>query len=337
MGTTLLDNIFAHLGESNRFFAFKLGREGNFSDPNATNSSFTIGELDPSIVGGPAEITYFPVFKTQASPYDYWKLPIRNLTIDGHPLPLSTSLVPGAPSPIAVLDTGTTLILGPTPDVNAFWDSIGTGGSTRYNAQTGLWEVRCDRAVDVRFAFGQGNEGKEYAVHPEDVSWAEGGRGNGWCMGGVQINDGVRERMHCSISNSSRVVSQVNSGDWLLGDVFLRVSQAVLWPAARADDVLRRFVQNVYVVHQGVTSSKPALIGLMSLTDPQTAFKDFQDHRGTDLAPAPLVATRTPLEQWTQNARIASSVSAVGGFLLGGLIVVSFKFGRKPKIVAGRR
>lgn len=133
------------------------------------------------------------MFKTHSSPYDYWKLPILNLTINGLLLPLSSSLVPGAPSAIGVLDTGTTLILGPTLDVKAFWDSVGTGGSTRYNAQRNLWEVRCDRAVDVRFAFGQGDEGREYAVHPEDVSWAEGGQGDGWCMGGVQVNDGVCE------------------------------------------------------------------------------------------------------------------------------------------------
>jgi hypothetical protein len=199
VGTTVLDNIFSHLGESNRFFAFKLGRKSNLSDPSATNSSFTIGKLDPSIVdtsNGTDQITYFPVFKTHSSPYDYWKLPILNLTINGLFLPLSSSLVPGAPSPIGVLDTGTTLILGPTLDVKAFWDSVGTGGSTRYNAQSNLWEVRCDRAVDVRFAFGQGDEGREYAVHPEDISWAMGGQGDGWCMGGVQVNDGVCEWMH---------------------------------------------------------------------------------------------------------------------------------------------
>ncbi|KAG8217374.1 aspartic peptidase domain-containing protein [Butyriboletus roseoflavus] len=194
VGTTLLGNIFSHLDEPDRFFAFKLGR--NSSDPSAINSSFTIGTLDPSVVdtpNGTAQLTYFPVFKTESSPYDYWKLPILNLTINGLLLPLSPSLVPGAPSPIGILDTGTTLILGPTVDVTAFWDSIGTGGSTRYNAQSNLWEVRCDRAVDVRFALGQGDGGREYAVHPEDITWAEGKQKDGWCMGGVQINDGVRE------------------------------------------------------------------------------------------------------------------------------------------------
>ncbi|KAI9569513.1 aspartic peptidase domain-containing protein [Boletus coccyginus] len=296
VGTTVLDNIFSHLDESNRFFAFKLGRNSNLSDPSAVNSSFTIGELDPSVVdtlSKTTQITYFPVFKTYSSPYDYWKLPIHNLTVNGLLLPLSPSLVPGAPSAIGVLDTGTTLILGPTPDVKAFWDSVGTGGSTRYNAQTNLWEVRCDRAVDVRFAFGQGDEGREYAMHPEDISWAEGRQGDGWCMGGVQVND------------------RVNSGDWLLGDVFLR---------------------NVYVVHRGTTSSQPPLIGLLSLTDPQTALMDFQSVRGLDPAPPPSVPNSNSSVQWTKYAKIASAVSAVGGFLLGGLVVVVwYKVGRRSR------
>lgn len=196
MGRTVLDNIFSHLDEFDRFFAFKLGRNSSLNDQSIASSSVTIGKLDPSIVdtsNGTDRLTYFPVFKTLSSPYDYWKLPILNLSINGLLLPLSPSLVLGAPAPIGVLDTGTTLILGPTLDVNAFWNSVGTGGSTRYNPQTNLWEVRCDRAVDVRFGFGQGDGGREYAIHPEDISWTEGRQKDGWCMGGVQINDGVRE------------------------------------------------------------------------------------------------------------------------------------------------
>ncbi|KAG9318343.1 aspartic peptidase domain-containing protein [Chiua virens] len=301
VGTTLLDNLFSHLSESDRFFAFKLGRNSTLGDPIIATSSFTIGKLDPSVVdpvNGMAELAYFPVFKSPSGSYDYWKFPIQSLTINGSPLPLSTSLVVNAPAPIGILDTGTTLILGPTPDVNAFWESVGTGGSTRYNMQTNLWEVRCNRAVDVRFVFGEGDDQTEYAVHPEDISWAEGKSKDGWCMGGVQINDGV------------------NSGDWLLGDVFLR---------------------NVYVVHHGATSSKPPLIGLLSLTDPPSALTDFQNMRGSDPAPAPSVVERSSAVQWTENAKIGVAVSAIGGFVVGGLITGCYKMRRRSRRASVRR
>ncbi|KAF9228598.1 acid protease [Gyrodon lividus] len=294
-GTSVLDNLFSHLEESHRFFAFNLGRNGTLSDLNTTNSSFTIGELDLSIISNTTtQLTYFPVFQTSASPYDYWKLPIFNITINTLPLPLSRSLVRGAPSPIGVLDTGTTLILGPTVDVEAFWGIVGTRGSARYNTQTKLWEVRCDRAVDVRITLGQGEGTWEYVVHPEDISWAEGGERDGWCMGGVQANDGV------------------NSGDWLLGDVFLR---------------------NAYVVHQGATSSNPPMIGLMSLTDPQVSLTDFQNARGSDPAPPPSSLSRSYSNQWNANVGVASVGCALGGFLLGGLVTVCYKVSRRSRKV----
>lgn len=79
-----------------------------------------------------------------------------------------------------------------------------------------------------------------------------------------------------------------------------------------------------------MTSSKPPLVGLLSLTDPQTALMDFQNVRGADSAPSPSVPNRSRSDQWTEDARIATAVSVVGGFLLGGLITVCYKV-RKRK------
>ena len=125
----------------------------------------------------------------------------------------------------------------------------------------------------------------------------------------------------------------MNSGDWLLGDVFLRVSRGPL-----AYSLHSHHFQNVYVVHHGATSSKPPLVGLSSLTDPQTALTDFQNVRGSDpTALPPFVANRSRLEQWTENARIATAVSVMGGFMLGGLLTVWLKVGRRSKRVTTRR
>lgn len=121
----------------------------------------------------------------------------------------------------------------------------------------------------------------------------------------------------------------MNSGDWLLGDVFLRVSHDTLC----LQRTLNTSAQNVYVVHHGSTASKPPLIGLLSLTDPQTALTDFQTARGLDPAPPPFVGHRSNSDQWTEDAKIASATSAVGGFLFGGLIAVCCKMGRRSKRV----
>jgi hypothetical protein len=208
-GASLLINLFSSVpprDDHGPFFAFKLGRSTNTSqDSSAGVSSFTIGGLDEDVVGKDGLLgkgfSYFNVSKAgtrHASGYDFWKLLLCSITIDAVPIPrLSDSLVPNSPSkfPIAVLDSGTTLILGPSRDVKMLWDAI---GSSRLN-ENGLWEVRCERGVVVRLVLGDGVdcsvEGNEYALHPGDVNWKEGGEKDGWCMGGIQANDKVLPRL----------------------------------------------------------------------------------------------------------------------------------------------
>lgn len=188
-GETLLENIFANFDESNRFFAFQLGRGPGIDD---ANSSFTFGKLDPNITDNISSFSFTPVSQAGGgSSFNYWKLPLHNLVIDSIVFPLSPSLVRDAHTPIAVLDTGTTLILGPTPDVHAFWHAVSQEGATRNNPITKMWEVRCDRGVSVSFVLGDNGSEREYPIDPGDINWEEGGSSGGWCMGGVQANDGV--------------------------------------------------------------------------------------------------------------------------------------------------
>ncbi|CAL1704341.1 unnamed protein product [Somion occarium] len=197
-GQTLLENIFASFADSDRYFAFKLGR-------NQSDSSFSFGQLDPAFANSTSNFTFSSVYPAFGSTYDYWKLPIQSLTINSTSFALSPSRVHGAPSPIAVLDTGTTLILGPRADVDRLWNSVGGARKT----DTGGWQVRCNRGIVIGFVLGQGDSQKEYILNPTDLSWRQGSSDGDWCMGGIQANDGV------------------SSGDWLLGDTFLRNVYAI--------------------------------------------------------------------------------------------------------------
>ncbi|OBZ75745.1 Chymosin [Grifola frondosa] len=175
----------------------------NFSLLSPTIATVT---LHPLFANSTSDFAYTPVFSADGSDYDYWKMPLQSLTINGTTFSLSPSRVDGASAPIAVFDTGTTLMLGPSADVDRFWQSVGGARKTDDG-----WQVRCDRAALLSFVLGDGDSQKEYMVDPADISWEEGFADGEWCMAGVQGNDGVF------------------SGDWLLGDTFLR---------------------NVYVVHQ---------------------------------------------------------------------------------------
>ncbi|KAF9458653.1 aspartic peptidase domain-containing protein [Collybia nuda] len=277
-GETLLDNIFANFDGPNRFFAFQLGRDASIDDAN----SFTLGKLDSNITDDWSGFSFTPVSQAGGGSFNYWKLPLHSLVIDSVVFPLSPSLVRGADRPIAVLDTGTTLILGPTSDVKAFWRAVSQEGATRENPITKMWEVRCDRGVSVSFVLGDYGSEREYPLDPSDINWEEGGSSGGWCMGGIQANDGV------------------NSGDWLLGDVFLR---------------------NVYVTHHLSNSTNPPLIGLLNLTNPVGSILQFREDRGPDqsLPSTPWIRQGIPNIHRPRTSTIYV-VSTISGFVGGAIL-----------------
>jgi hypothetical protein len=179
-GTTLLQNLVSPFDEPHRFFAIGLGRDSN-------SSSFTVGQLDPTFASSTADLTFTAVQPVSNSVYDYWKIPMQSITINSTTFPLSSSRVRSSSSPVAVFDTGTTLVLGPSDDVDRLWRSI---GGTRKTDQG--WQIRCDRAMIIGMILGEGDSAKEYIVDPADLSWMDGGYDNEWCMGGIQANDDVR-------------------------------------------------------------------------------------------------------------------------------------------------
>ena len=183
-GRTLVENLLASFDESHRYFAFKLGED-------QAGTSFTIGQIDPAFANDTSQFAFTAVYPSTPGThgYDYWKIPIHSLTINGTTFQLPPSIVAGADSPIAVMDTGTTLILGPTADVDRLYNSI--GGARKDDAQN-QWQIRCDRAISVGFILGDGDSKREYIMNPADLSWQVGGRDGDWCLGGIQPNDGVR-------------------------------------------------------------------------------------------------------------------------------------------------
>ncbi|TFY65036.1 hypothetical protein EVG20_g5737 [Dentipellis fragilis] len=235
-GKTILENMFAYFDEAHRFFAFRLGRSSD-------DSTFSFGQLDSMLSNSTNDFTRTAVYTGTGrhSTLDYWKLPLHAITLNSSTSisSFTPSRVSGSATPIAVLDTGTTFILGPTKDVDAFWAAVGASRKLG----SGQWEVQCTRAVAVGFVLGDEHTKREYVIDPEDVSLADGSPEEGWCTGGIQASDGV------------------NSGDWILGDAFLR---------------------NVYVTHHGATAHQPPQIGLLNLTDPHSTLARFQSERGHD-------------------------------------------------------
>ena len=171
------------LNASQQFFGYGLSRKSK-------GSTFSIGEIDPKLSAQTGNFSYFPVFPSSLnSTYDFWKLPLLSINIGNGHLDLSSSpsKIPFANSPIAVLDTGTTLILGPTDAVNAFWTLVGDASL----GADGMWRLGCDRIPDVSFVLGNNTENATIALNPSDVVWLAAGSVDGLCLGGIQSNDDV--------------------------------------------------------------------------------------------------------------------------------------------------
>jgi len=101
----MLSSLLVSLpSDDQRFIAFRFGHIGQ-------PSSFTIGDHDPTI--DRSTLRFSPVYPlSQGSRdgdeylYDYYKLELRSVLVNGVALSLSKSKVKGSHTPIAVLDTG---------------------------------------------------------------------------------------------------------------------------------------------------------------------------------------------------------------------------------------
>lgn len=166
-------------------------------------SNFTLGQHD-SVVTDPSALQYIPVYPKNLAGnlYDFWKIPLDAIIVNGTPIQLLKSKITSSKTPIAVFDTGTSLILGPTADVDAIYGSL-KGGRPSKNA-AGQWTVDCLLAINLLIIIG----GRPYPIHPLDLAWDKISDGQGRCFGGIQGND------------------KVVSGDYLFGDTAMRVRPA---------------------------------------------------------------------------------------------------------------
>ncbi|KAF9262138.1 acid protease [Marasmius fiardii PR-910] len=281
---TVLQNLFEHLDEP--YFAIKLG---NNPGPYDLTSSLTFGQLDERYASHLSDFYFTPVSTAGATGYTYWKLPFQTFIVNGLPIQLSPSVIRGTHGnrQIAVIDTGSTLMLGPTSDVDAIWGAVGS--AARYNTDEKMWEVRCNKAVDVQIVFGDKNHHIQLPIDYEDVNW-DGGNGSGWCMGGIQAND------------------DVDSGDWLLGDAFLR---------------------SVYTVHFIGNATHPPSIGFLGTIDRNVTHEQFRAKRGPDLdqssEPSPRIQGRSTMPA----APMLYTIGSAGGFVGGAAAMTAFRVRRR--------
>jgi len=149
-------------------FAFKLSKTGN--------SELYLGGMNSDMFAG--EVNYTPVNTPR-----YWQI-----TMDAVSVNSQTSVTDIQ----AIIDTGTTLIIGDASTVRAFYDSV-PGAQP---AGRGFYSIPCSSIPEVSFTFS----GTPFSISPELFNFGQDGSGN--CIGGIVGSDSLNF--------------------WIVGDVFLQ-------------------------------------------------------------------------------------------------------------------
>jgi len=155
---------------------------------------FTIGGTNATFFKGNVEFINMP----SNIPSSFWLLQLTSLTAGGSAIPITTGN--GA---LSAIDTGTTLIGGPTSDVSAFWSAV--PGSQRVSGMQGFFSFPCSSKIQVTMAFG----GKSWPINSDDMNLGRLSSLSNQCLGGI---------FDLSLGSNAG-----GSGpSWVVGDVFLK-------------------------------------------------------------------------------------------------------------------
>jgi cathepsin D len=162
-------------------------------DDIAPGGTFTMGFTNSTLFTG--NIEYTDVVGTPS----YWTLPMTTVTVNG----VAVSLPGGSSANSAAIDTGTTLIAGPTAAVQAIYAQIPGAHSIVFQGQQGYFGFPCSTTVKIALAFGGATT---WAIDPKDFNNGPVDS-SGTCLGAFFAID--------QPSNSA-------TPPWIVGDTFLK-------------------------------------------------------------------------------------------------------------------
>ncbi|KAI0313250.1 aspartic peptidase domain-containing protein, partial [Amylostereum chailletii] len=151
--TPLWQALFQGNALDSPLMAFHLTRFHNVNsaadlEPGGT---FTLGAVNNSLFTGDIDYQDIP-----SGEVVYWTLPLTKLTVGGNEVSLPSSSD-------AVIDTGTTLVGGPSGVIAALYAQI--PGSSSQPDSSGFYTYPCSTSVNISLSFGTG---PAWAINPDD-------------------------------------------------------------------------------------------------------------------------------------------------------------------------
>ncbi|KAI0335064.1 acid protease [Cubamyces sp. BRFM 1775] len=155
----------------------------------------TLGGTNSTLFTG--DIEFIPLTTTTGGP-TFWMLEMSGATVQG-----KTVSIPTGDAALSAIDTGTTLIGGPSDAVRAIYEAI--PGSAEVPSMQGFFQYPCSTDVQVSLAFG----GKSWPISSADMNL--GRISASMCVGGI-----------FDLSLGSDVSGGGGNPVWVVGDTFLK-------------------------------------------------------------------------------------------------------------------
>jgi len=172
-------------------------RGTNFKDEEP-GGSFTLGGTNASLFQG--DIEFLPM--AGPSQPTFWLLGVSVINVQGQSLKLAAT----GNNALAAIDTGTTLIGGPTTDVANLWAQI-PGSALVGPTMPGFYEFPCSTTLNISMGFG----GSVWPISPDDMNLGSGTGGGNMCLGGI-----------FDLSQGSSIEANQGNPSWVVGDTFLK-------------------------------------------------------------------------------------------------------------------
>ncbi|KAI0250110.1 aspartic peptidase domain-containing protein [Lactifluus subvellereus] len=177
---------------NNPEFSFFLTRYVN--NPNAQieepGGVFTLGGRNTTLFRGNID------FQSFTATGSFWLQTVHSVTVNGKTVNIGNTNT-------AAIDTGTTLIGGPTAAVNAIWGAV--PNSVPLTNMSGFYSFPCNTQLTISISFG----GPSWPINVADLIL--GTLGNGQCLGGI-----------FDVTAVTNIKPQPGRPAWIIGDAFLK-------------------------------------------------------------------------------------------------------------------
>ncbi|KAH9929570.1 acid protease [Epithele typhae] len=158
----------------------------------------TLGGTNSTLFTG--DIEFNSLTSVSSSP-TFWMLEMTSATVNG-----KSVSIPTGSNALSAIDTGTTLIGGPSDAVTAIWQTV-DGAKALTGQFEGFWAFPCSTSVQISLAFG----GKSWPISDADMNLGSISSGSNLCLGGI-----------FDLNLGSNVGSGSGNPVWVVGDTFLK-------------------------------------------------------------------------------------------------------------------